>query len=68
MVRGKKIKEMIKLAKYSQVLSPLSLEVGIKPRGRVGKVYQIIRPLLRAGSSGCLLGASLCPRPNYLFL
>lgn len=35
-----------KSAKYFQVLSPLSLEVGIKPQGRAGAVYQIIRPLL----------------------
>lgn len=36
----------IKPAKYFQVLSPLSLEVGIKSRRSVGTIYQNIRPLL----------------------
>ena len=45
-VKRKKIKERIKPAKYSQIFSPLSLEVGIKPRDRTDAAYHIIRPLL----------------------
>lgn len=67
MVRGWEMKERIKPPKYSYILSPLSLEVSIKPKGRVSADYQIIRPLLWAGSSGYLLGATLCSRPTYSF-
>lgn len=44
--KRKNIKEGINPPKYSQLLSSLCLEVGIKPRGRIGTVYHIIRPLL----------------------
>lgn len=44
--KRKKIKERIKLVKYSQIFSPLNLEVGIKPRDRTDAAYHIIRPLL----------------------
>lgn len=44
--KRKKIKESIKPAKYSQIFSSLSLEVGIKPRDRTDTAYHIIRPLL----------------------
>lgn len=44
--KRKKINERIKPVKYSQIFSPLSLEVGIKPRDKTYAAYHIIRPLL----------------------
>lgn len=45
MVKGKN-RERIKPQEYSQVLSSLNLEVGMKPKDRFRSVYQVTRPLL----------------------